>query len=80
MADKEVRWLSFPFIAPKGKGSKPEQPKGEIFEVDPPAELLARRSWYDDPINLTPQERRKRIVALLAIALRRWVTEQQKKG
>lgn len=38
MPKKEVRWFSFPFVAPKGKGSKPKQPEGEIVEIDYPQE------------------------------------------
>ena len=80
MSKKVVRWFSIPFIAPQGKGSKPKKPEGEIFEIDPPPESESRRSRYDDPLSLTPQERRKRIVALLAVAFGRWITEQKKRS
>lgn len=66
MPNKEVRWFSFPFIAPKGKNAKAQQAQGEIFEIDPPAESLPCRAC-DDPLRLTPQQRRERIIELLAV-------------
>ena len=77
MPKKEVRWFSFPFIAPKGKGAKAQKAQGEILEIDPPEESLPRRA-YDDPLRLTPQQRRERIIELLAIGHSRWAAEQQR--
>ena len=79
MPEKDVRWFSFPFIAPKGKSAKAQQAQGKIQEVDPPEESLPCRP-YNDPLRLTPQERRERIVELLAIGQNRWAAEQRKNG
>lgn len=76
MSYNKVKWFSLPFVAPKGKGSKPEPARGEIREIDPPEDQLPSRPW-DDPLRLTPQQRRERIVELLAIAFRRLVTERR---
>ena len=79
MPEKDVRWFSFPFIAPKGKCAKPQQAHGEILEVDPPEESLPRHAC-NDPLRLTPQQRRERIIELLAVGHSRWAAEQWKKG
>ena len=80
MPDKEVRWFSFPFIAPKGRGAKAQQAQGEIFEIDPPPETSApRASRRDEMFWLTPQKRRERIIKLLAIGLNRCAAKQRKK-
>lgn len=79
MPEKDVRWFSFPFIAPKGKNAKAQQAQGEILEIDPPTESLPCRAC-DDPLRLTPQQRRERIVELLAIGQSCWAAEQWKKG
>lgn len=70
----EIKWFSFPFVAPKGKGSKPPPAEGPIEEVAPPEELLPRKPW-DDPLRLTPKERRRRIIELLAAGLRRLISK-----
>ena len=79
MPNKEVRWFSFPFIAPKGKNAKAQQAQGEILEIDSPAESLPHRAC-DNPLRLTPQQRRKRIIELLAIGYSRWTAEQKRKN
>lgn len=79
MPEKDVRWFSFPFIAPKGKNAKAQQAQGEIMEIDPPTESLPRRSC-DDPLRLTPKQRRERIIELMAIGQNRWAAEKQKKS
>lgn len=80
MSKKEVRWFSIPFLAPKGKGSKPKKSEGEMFEIDPPPESAPCRFRYDDPLNLTPKERRERIVELLAVGLRRLMTKRKQRS
>ena len=76
MSYNKVKWFSFPFVAPKGKGSKPEPPQGDIEEIDPPTESLPRHR-ADDPFRLTPERRRQRIIELLVIAFWRWLAKQQ---
>ncbi len=78
MPEKDVRWFSFPFVAPKGKNSKPKPAQGEIMEIDPPTESLPHHAC-DAPLRLTSQQRRERIIALLAIGHSRWATKQLKK-
>ena len=73
MSDKKVKWFSFPFVAPSGKGSHPEPAEGEIVEIDPPTEEPHQRCAYDDPFRWTPEQRRSRIVKLLWIAIERWL-------
>lgn len=77
MSDQEVKWFSFPFIAPKGKGSNPEPAHGEIVEIDPPTDTLPCRSAYEDPFRRTPEQRRRRIIELLLIAIERWLSKKR---
>jgi hypothetical protein len=80
MSDKKVKWFSFPFVAPRGKGSHPEPAESEIVEIDPPPGEPPRRCAYDDPFRWTPEQRRERIVELLAIGYSRLKAEQRKNG
>ena len=72
----KVKWFSFPFVAPKGKGSRPEPAQGEIMEIDPPAELRPCKAC-DDPLRFTPAERRQRIIELWAEGFKRWLAKQE---
>lgn len=78
MPYNQVKWFSFPFVAPKGKGSKPKPAQGEIVEVDPPPGPPPRRGWIN-PLLMTPEKRRQRIVELLAIGIKR-LEAKKKRG
>ncbi len=71
----KVKWFSFPWIAPRGRGPKPPPAQGKIEEIEPPKNLLSS-SCPDDPKKMTPQKRREFIVESLVIGLWRVAKRQ----